>query len=176
LSFIKKEESKPVHLSLRKPGLEDGAEVHRLITQTEPLDINSLYCYLLICDHFNETSILAHDNGSVKGFISAYIHPRKNDTLFIWQVAVHSSTRRQGLAMKMAMGILGRDCTRGIRYIETTVSPSNTASSLFFESLAARLETGLVKEPYITESMFGEEKHEAEVLYRIGPFAAPHRA
>ncbi len=173
---IIEEESKPGHLLLRKPRIGDGADVHRLITLTEPLDINSLYCYLLICDHFNETSIIAREGESVRGFISAYVHPKKDDTLFIWQVAVDSSMRRQGLAMRMAAGILNRDFAAAIRYIETTVSPSNGASSRFFEALASRLDTVLTKEPYITESMFGRERHEEETLFRIGPVRVEPRS
>jgi len=161
------------HLQLRTPNLDDGADIYNLIKNSRPLDVNSLYCYLLICEHFNETSVVVQHEDSIKGFISAYIHPKKNDTLFIWQVAVDSSMRKMGLAMKMAMVILGRDNTRNVRFIETTVSPSNEASSRFFHSLASTLKTGLKKESFITESMFGKEAHEEEILFRIGPFESP---
>ncbi len=119
---------------------------------------------------------MALHGGRVVGFISAYILPKRPDTLFIWQVAVDSAMRRRGLAVRMAEGILGRECAAALRYIETTVTPSNTASSRFFETLASRLGTAITKETYITESMFGSEHHEAETLYRIGPFQASKRA
>ncbi|MBN2077851.1 MAG: diaminobutyrate acetyltransferase [Spirochaetes bacterium] len=170
------DESRTNTFEFRSPRLEDGADVHRLIRATEPLDLNSLYCYLIICDHFSDTSIVAMHAGRVVGFISAYVLPKRPDTLFIWQVAVDSTMRRRGLAMKMAEGILARECAAGLRYIETTVSPSNTASSRFFETLASRLGTAITKDTYITESMFGGETHEAETLYRIGPFDTPKRA
>ena len=160
------------HIKLRKPDLNDGAEVYNLVKSSKPLDVNSLYCYLLICDHFNETSVVVQHKDSIKGFISAYIHPKKDDTLFIWQVAVDSSLRKMGLAIKMVMVLLGRDAAKKIRYIETTVSPSNEPSSRFFHSLASTLKTGIIKENFITESMFGDENHEEEVLFRIGPFDA----
>jgi L-2,4-diaminobutyric acid acetyltransferase len=165
--------NRPDHLQLRTPGLTDGAEIHNLVKNSHPLDLNSLYCYLLICEHFNETSVVVQHEDSIKGFISAYIHPKKDDTLFIWQVAVDSSMRKMGLAMKMAMVILGRDNARKIKFIETTVSPSNEASSRFFHSLASTLKTGLTKETFITDSMFGKEAHEEEILFRIGPFESP---
>lgn len=174
--MIKSDESRePFHIKLRKPDLNDGADIHNLIKNSKPLDVNSLYCYLLICGHFDETSVVVQHEGSVKGFISAYIHPKKDDTLFIWQVAVDSSLRKMGLAMRMVMVILGRDAAKKIRYIETTVSPSNKPSSEFFKSLASTLKTGLTKETFITESMFGGENHEEEILFRIGPFETPGR-
>jgi L-2,4-diaminobutyric acid acetyltransferase len=115
---------------------------------------------------------VVQNKDSIKGFISAYVHPKKDDTLFIWQVAVDSSLRKMGLAMRMVMVILGRDAAGKIRYIETTVSPSNEPSARFFHSLASTLKTGIVKESFITESMFGDENHEEEILFRIGPLAA----
>lgn len=163
------------HLQLRTPRLTDGAAIHTLVKNSPPLDLNSLYCYLLICEHFNETSVVVQHEDSIKGLISAYIHPKKDDTLFIWQVAVDSSMRKMGMAMKMAMVILGRNISKNIRFIETTVSPSNEASSKFFHSLASTLKTGLKKETFITETMFGKESHEEEVLFRIGPFKSPDR-
>ena len=172
---LPEEESRDDRIEIRTPRLEDGADVHRLVRATEPLDANSLYCYLIICDHYSESSIVALREGHVVGFISAYALPKSPDSLFIWQVAVDASMRRRGLAMRMALGILRRDSARARRFIETTVSPSNTASSRFFEALASRLGTGIQKEPYITESMFGPESHEAEMRYRIGPFDAPMR-
>jgi len=171
--MIKTEENRePGHIKLRKPDLADGADIHNLIKNSRPLDVNSLYCYLLICTHFNETSVVVQNKDSIKGFISAYVHPKKDDTLFIWQVAVDSSLRKMGLAMRMVMVILGRDAAGKIRYIETTVSPSNEPSARFFHSLASTLKTGIVKESFITESMFGDENHEEEILFRIGPLAA----
>jgi len=172
--MIKTEESRePGHIKLRKPDLADGADIHSLIKNSKPLDLNSLYCYLLICEHFNETSVVVQHQSTIKGFISAYIHPKKDDTLFIWQVAVHPSMRKMGMAMKMVMVILGRDIAKKVRYIETTVSPSNEPSTRFFHSLASTLKTGLAKETFITESMFGKEEHEEEILFKIGPFEAP---
>lgn len=169
-------ESRADTTEFRSPRLEDGADVHMLIRATKPLDVNSQYCYLIICDHFSDTSIVALHEGRIVGFISAYILPKRPDTLFIWQVAVDSSMRRRGLAVRMAEGILGRESASALRFIETTVSPSNTASSRFFETLASRLDTAIAKETYITESMFGGEHHEAETLYRIGPFETSKRA
>ena len=163
-------ERKPSHMQLRKPALDDGAAIYSLIKRSKPLDLNSLYCYLLICDHFNETSIVVQYDSAITGFISAYIHPNKPDTLFIWQVAVDATMRKKGIAMKMVMAILGRDIASKIRYIETTVSPSNEPSSAFFHSLTATLKTELKQETYITCSMFGKEQHEDEILYKIGPF------
>ena len=64
-----------VDLTLRRPDAEDGAAVNGLIEQCKPLDENSVYCNLLQCSHFAETSSLAEIDGEVVGFVSGYLVP-----------------------------------------------------------------------------------------------------
>ena len=83
----------------------DGFDVHNLIASCPPLDRNSMYCNLLQCQHFSNTSVIALDEYSqeVLGFISAYIKPSDSDTLFVWQVAVSEKARGKGLAKQMLL-------------------------------------------------------------------------
>ncbi|MDA3870409.1 MAG: diaminobutyrate acetyltransferase, partial [Gammaproteobacteria bacterium] len=89
------------HIELRKPISTDGAAVHRLISQCPPLDTNSMYCNLLQCTHFADTSVAAVQENELVGFVSGYIVPQRADTLFVWQVAVGDKARGQGLAGRM---------------------------------------------------------------------------
>lgn len=159
----------------RKPNKEDGAGVWELIKHTGNLDLNSSYSYLMWCEVFSETSIVAFEEQPyfVKpvAFISGFIHPDQPETLFIWQVAVHESQRGQGLATRMLYKLLERKSSKNIRYIETTVSPSNTASNNLFLGIARRFHTNYKVSKYFEPEYFPkDETHEAEWLYRIGPF------
>ena len=79
---------------MRPPSRKDGAALHRLISECPPLDLNSLYAYLLLAEHFSDTCVLAESaGGRIDGFISAYVLPDRPDVLFVWQVAVHARTR-----------------------------------------------------------------------------------
>ena len=80
--------------NLRPPAREDGAAVFGLIQRCPPLDANSMYCNLLQCSHFADTSVAALADGVLVGFISGYLVPGRPDSLFIWQVAVGPDTRR----------------------------------------------------------------------------------
>ncbi|MDH5358723.1 MAG: diaminobutyrate acetyltransferase, partial [Gammaproteobacteria bacterium] len=73
---------------LRTPTPDDGASVFNLISQCPPLDTNSMYCNLIQCSHFANTSAAAVINEKLMGFISGYLIPQRPDTLFIWQVVV----------------------------------------------------------------------------------------
>jgi L-2,4-diaminobutyric acid acetyltransferase len=157
-------------LVYRRPELKDGKDIHSLVRDSKPLDCNSLYSYLLLTDHFDETCIVAEYNGRIAGYISAYIHPKKSDTLFIWQVAVSGVVRCRGIASSMIMSLLCRDNLESVRYLETTVTPSNTGSSQLFESVSRKLNANIEKTGYFPEQLFGADAHEQEVLFRIGPF------
>jgi len=71
-------------LNFRQPTAEDGYPLNQLVANSPPLDPNSVYCNLLQCTHFAETSVAVEESGQLVGFISAYIPPAKLDTVFVW--------------------------------------------------------------------------------------------
>lgn len=160
----------PSAIGIGKPRVRDGAAIHRLIESCKPLDVNSLYAYLLLCEHHAETCVIAHSEKRVVGFVSAYRIPEREDTIFVWQVAVDASTRGTGLAKTMLRELLLRPLVRGCTHLETTVSPSNTASRRLFHALARELDAPVNETLLFAESDFGGENHECEMLIRIGPF------
>jgi len=85
------------NITLRMPNGTDGSDVWALVRECQPLDENSMYCYLIQCDHFAETCVLAEMNGQPVGWISGYLRPDAPDTLFVWQVAVSAAARGKGL-------------------------------------------------------------------------------
>lgn len=158
-------------ITLRQPTEQDGYSLHQLIERCQPLDVNSVYCNLLQCTDFSATAIAAEDQqGNLVGFISGYCLPARPDTLFIWQVAVDSSMRGQGLGLRMLLALVQRVAAeQGIRYLETTISPDNNASIALFRK--AFTELGINHQ---TRVLFSSEQHFAglhadEVLYRAGP-------
>ncbi|MEV9641144.1 diaminobutyrate acetyltransferase [Mammaliicoccus sciuri] len=154
----------------RTPTLDDGKSIWKLVKDTQVLDLNSSYSYLLWADQFSDTSILVEDHGKIVGFISGFIQPKAQDTLFIWQVAVDESARGQRLASRMLQAILQSQSCRNIRYLEATVTPSNIPSTKLFKGLARDLQTECTITDGYPEDQFPREGHEAEELFRIGPF------
>jgi len=161
-------------ITLRPPTPNDGASVFRLIGRCPPLDTNSMYCNLLQCTHFASTSVAAiqsvNSNEELVGFISAYLIPEREDTLFIWQVAVDERARGIGLAGNMLKHILDRPQCSKITHLETTITESNKASWALFESLTKKLETTLYKSVMYDRDKHLAGEHDTEFLARIGPF------
>ena len=158
-----------MEITFREPRPSDGPVVHALIEACPPLDVNSCYCYLLLCSHFAQTCVVAESPDGIVGFISAYARQDSPHALFVWQVAVSSAARGQGLAGRMLDSIIARPACAGINRMETTVSPSNRASESVFRSFAKRHDAAVETSSLFERSDFGNENHEEEVLFTIGP-------
>jgi L-2,4-diaminobutyric acid acetyltransferase len=128
-----------------------------------------MYCNLLQCTHFSTTSVVAVRGQNLVAAISGYLVPGREDTLFVWQVAVSESARGQGLGGRMLRDILARPECSGVRHLETTVTASNEASWALFRGFARR-ESAELQQTELFESAlhFGGEKP-TEILVKIGP-------
>ena len=157
--------------TIRPPRLEDARWILRLVEQSGVLDPNSAYCYLLMAYHFGSTSVVAQAAGRVVGFVYAYLPPERAQTVFVWQVGVAANRRGTGLGTQLLTAVLERDACREVRYLESTVGPTNAASLALFRGLARRLGADVVEQPCFEPDLFPERQHEAEQLLRIGPIA-----
>ncbi len=153
----------------RSPQLADGQLIYRLIANSPPLDLNSLYAYLLLIHHHAATCVIAEVDDQIVGFISAYIPPQQTQTLFIWQVAVATECRGLGLAAQMLDFLRQQTASQQIDWLETTISPSNTASRRLFQAVARDLACDCQISPLFPVELFSADVHEAEELFRIGP-------
>ncbi|WP_417385577.1 diaminobutyrate acetyltransferase [Gimesia sp.] len=162
---------KAPQLIFREPTLEDGLAISNLVKNCPPLDVNSLYVSLLLCRDFHDTCVLVEHDSQIVGFLSAYVPPHRENTIFIWQAAVDSSMRGCGVASRMLDALLSRENLSDINYLETTITPSNKSSQKLFRSLAKRLNTECRTCSGFSSDLFGEaEEHEPEELYQLGPF------
>ncbi|MBI1890246.1 MAG: diaminobutyrate acetyltransferase [Burkholderiales bacterium] len=158
-------------LILRRAERHDGAALHDLVAACPPLDLNSRYAYLLLCEHHAPTCVVAHEGKRMVGAVTAYVPPQQADTLFAWQVAVAADVRGRKLASRMLEHLL-QHCVlpRGLRWIETTISPSNAASHQLFTRFALRHGVGCTTTTLFSAQDFGASGHEEECLYKIGPW------
>jgi L-2,4-diaminobutyric acid acetyltransferase len=127
------------HIVFRKPVISDAQAIWKLVQTSPPLDMNSLYCYLILCAHFADTSVVVESPERLCGYISAYVPPDRQNALFVWQVVVNPVCQGKGVAKTMLKTILQRQYSVPVSYLETTVNPSNLASDALFHSLAKTL-------------------------------------
>src|SRR5690606_20022407 len=119
-------------VSLRAPRITDAARLWQIADESQVLDVNSSYAYLLWCRDFAASSLIAEIDGHAAGFVIGYVRPESPDTLFVWQIAVDAEFRGRGLAAKILHTLLDSVADAGITTLETTISPGNTASQALF--------------------------------------------
>ena len=155
---------------IERPEPTDGSDVNELVSNCQPLDENSVYCNLLQCTHFSQTSAIAKNEDDVMGFVSGYTLPEDPTRLFIWQVAVDEAARGHGLAKRMILDILSRDACDQVEEIHTTITPSNEASQALFSSIADSLGTDAQNYMVFDRQRHLNDAKESEHLWVIGPF------
>lgn len=153
---------------IRKPQARDGYEIHQLIANSPPLDVNSVYCYYLLSEHFNQSCVVAESQGRVVGFLSAYRIPQRPQSLFVWQVVVNRALRGKQIAWRMLTSLLQRYSSGEISQVEATVNPDNVASRGLFERLATEQGSKVEEEVFLEATAFGvKDNHDSEILLRV---------
>ncbi len=154
----------------REPGAEDGAAMWDIVREGGVLDENSSYAYIMFCERFADTCVVAEHEGEVVGFVTAFRPPRDPDVIFVWQIGVHSKMRGQGLAGRILQFLVDRDACVGVRYMETNITPDNVASQRLFRSFARHMGHARVEVRQGFDEGVFPNGHDTEDLYRIGPF------
>ncbi|PYE14007.1 diaminobutyrate acetyltransferase [Williamsia limnetica] len=158
----------PDAVAFRKPKVSDGVRLWEIARDSKVLDLNSSYAYLLWCQDYAQTSVVAEVDGKVVGFVTGYLRPQLPDVVMVWQVAVDADQRGLGLAGKMLSQLMDRLEPRGITTLHTTISPDNTASQALFAGLAERRGMDFRREDLFSPNDFPDD-HEAEDLYIVAP-------
>ncbi len=168
------DQPRPDAVTLRPPTPADGAAVHRIVVDSGVLDVNSVYAYVLWFDRFAHSSVVVDSPEGLLGFVTGFVDPSAPDTWFCWQVGVAEAGRGQGLATRMLQDCLARS---GATWLETTITPSNTASRALFHGLARRHDAGVTHPGAFPGTLLASlvdasdsAGHETEELFRIGPF------
>ncbi len=156
-------------VTYRVPSIEDGADIWKMVDEAAALDANSSYAYVMACRNFAATSVVAEVDGEIAGMVTAYPLPADPTRLFVWQVGVREEQQGKGIARGMLEEILTREECAGVRYIETTIAPDNTASEALFSRIAAHFNTEIKSTEVYKDELFPDEEHKIEKLYIIGP-------
>ncbi|MFH5183972.1 diaminobutyrate acetyltransferase [Paenibacillus sp. TAB 01] len=147
----------------------DGASLWQLASDSGRLDVNSAYCYIMLCEYFSDTCLIAEIQGEKAGFVTAFLHPSHPEVLFIWQIAVSAAHRGKGIAEQLLTKLMESSRCRQVRFIETTISRSNTASHRLFDKFAKSMGAAKVITEGFAPQLFPGAGHEEEPLVRIGP-------
>jgi diaminobutyrate acetyltransferase len=151
----------------RKARPEDGARMYELVKEMGGLELNTAYFYVLFCIDFADTCVVAEVEGKLAGFVLGHRPPERPGAVFVWQVGVAPFMRKQGMARRLLEAFLEQN--PGARWLEASVTPSNTASRKLFRSVARDHGVNCEVGDFMLAEHF-PDGHEPEELFRIGPF------
>ncbi|GAA2068282.1 diaminobutyrate acetyltransferase [Williamsia deligens] len=155
-------------VTFRLPDVSDGVRLWEIARDSKVLDLNSSYAYVLWCQDYARSSVVAEVDGRVVGFVTGYVRPQAPDTVMVWQVAVDADQRGLGLAGRMLMALMDRVEEDAITRMQTTISPDNEASQKLFTSFADKRGMTITRRDYFAPEDF-PDSHEPEDLYTIAP-------
>lgn len=141
----------------------------RIVEESNVLDVNSSYSYLMWGKYFNKTSLVAEIDNELIGFVSGFLQPNTPNTLFVWQVAVDPKHRGKKLATTLIENLLEKQKANDVTYLEATVTPTNIPSSNLFKGIAKKFEVDCKISECFRKDQFPDSTHEDELTYRIGP-------
>jgi L-2,4-diaminobutyric acid acetyltransferase len=156
---------------LRSPKRADAPALHRLVLESEALEANTCYAYLLLATDFAATSVVAEEDGEVVGFVAAYRPPPRPDAVFVWQIGVAAKARGRGLARRLLEALVALPACADVHFLEATVGTSNVASQRLFTAAARALGVPCRRETGFVAADFGDSAHEDEERFRIGPLS-----
>lgn len=151
---------------LRHPTKEDGLAIYNLVKSCPTLDLNSSHYYHMMCADFGKSSLIAERGDTILGYVSGYIPPEEEGTLFVWQIAILEDARGKGLAGALLMN-LAQDWSGLITKMKTTLSPSEKVATALFKSFATKSSYKITKSDFLKAKDFGDERKEAAHLYTI---------
>jgi L-2,4-diaminobutyric acid acetyltransferase len=130
--------------------------------------LNSRYTYFLLAKDFSDTCLVAKKDGKVVAFSSGYVPPKRKGTFFNWEIVVDQEHRGNGLQQAL---LLQQIKLSGAKYLELTVNPSNDACKRNVLDLANMLGAGYEESVLFSKEDFGNDGHETEILFRVGPIS-----
>lgn len=159
-------------LRFEAPTPDDGPAIAALVARSRGLDPNSPYAYVMLCDVFRSTVVVARDGrDAIVGFVSGFRRPDDPGVLFLWQIAVDEDARGRGMGAALLDAFVSTEGARGALHLETTVTPDNTSSLAMFERFAARSGSSFDRVGRYEAAWLGDH-HAPEDLYRMR--LAPH--
>lgn len=154
-------------LTFRALGVDDSAEVQRLVIDCPPLSPHTPYTYWVILSKFGALCVGAFADATPVGIALAIATPEKR--AFVWQVGVRPQFRGLNLGGRLLEQVWKSAKQQGLQSIEATISHKNEASRRTFESFARANHLAFRAIGQATASDASGSIVDQEVEYRMEP-------
>lgn len=128
-----------LELEFRPPAVEECSDIIRLVEQTDKLDRNSNYLYVLCCLHFAQTCAVAKHENETVAFLIGYRTPDNPSVFFVWQTAAKPRHGIPKLGLELMLYAARKAVASGVTEIQASVDRSNKPIVMLFKTVAREL-------------------------------------
>jgi L-2,4-diaminobutyric acid acetyltransferase len=121
----------------------DLAGVRRLVDESEGLTHHTTYTYWVALNEWPDLFLVAKAGADIVGFTFGLRSAEHAERVFLWQIGVLSSHRRQHVAARLLRHFCTRATASGARELWITIQEQNFPSQALFRKLASGLNTTL---------------------------------
>jgi L-2,4-diaminobutyric acid acetyltransferase len=155
----------------KNPIKSDAPKMFSCLGLIPELEKNSIYMYMLFCDIFKETSMIAMEGEQVVGAAIGFLMPSDPKNYFMWQLGVLPQWRQKGLATDLVRALLKSPGLSAIDWLSCTVEADNIAIMTTFRRLAESLDTHIELADKFDSKDFLPYIHATERELRMGPLS-----
>ena len=151
-------------MNIRSAVPEDYINFRNMAKNCSPLDIHTPYTYWVVGQFFSEGCFLLEDNEKIVGSIMTVT---KDDTVFIWQIAILAEYRGKGLSDMLYEAVYNYAKGKGIERIMLSIDPSNLNSLSAFRRFCEKRQLNYRKQGTVDINIPEEAYTEYENIYEI---------
>ncbi len=118
---------------------KDLPQIRDFVSSCPPLGVHTLYTYWVLLHCFGDLCFISEEEGRINGIITGVASAQEPDCAFLWQIGIAGSERGKGLSRKLIESFFEAAGQKGIRRIQLTIDPENTASLKTFRRWGGEL-------------------------------------
>lgn len=157
-------------LEFREPSIVECSGITKLAKQTDRLDSNSNYLYVLCCLHFAQTCAVAKRGKDTVAFLIGYRVPDDPSIFFVWQTATKPRHGIPNLGLKLMLHSARKAFAAGATEIQATVDWNNKPIVMLFKAVARELSADISFSHFCDGRLLcvgDDAKHHDETLISI---------
>lgn len=146
-------------LEFRSPSVAECDDMIELVKQTDKLDANSNYLYVLCCLHFAQTCAIAKQGKDTVAFLIGYRLPDDPSIFFVWQTAAKPRHGIPQLGLKLMLHSAREAIAAGATEIQATVDQNNKPIVMLFKTVARKLSADITFSHFCDGDLLGIGDH-----------------
>ena len=136
---------KRANITIQTCAMSEFPALRGVIDESESLDHHTDYTYWVALDQWPHLFLTAKHDGRIVGFTFGLRNAAHPERLFLWQIGVLTSHRRNGIAWKLVNELCKRAATDGIEELWFTIADEIAPSLALFRKIASAFGNSMIE-------------------------------